>query len=126
MEDIEDNGGMDVDGDAAMGFLGMLEPPADDGISEILLQQLGSSGRSFNREKRASCRRLVSEMYSPPRVTAEIRRMNHRHFLLGFALDLTVVDPEDCLQRDFSQAGEREKATQMRRRQRPYMLICSP
>ena len=95
-------------------------------MSDLLLQQLGSSGRSYKREKRASCRRIVSEMYSPPRVTAEIRRKGHRHLMPGFALDLTVVDPEDGLPWDFSKAGKREKARQLRRQQKPYMLIGSP
>ena len=35
---------------------------------------------------------IVSEMYSSPGVTAELKRMKHRHLLPGFALDLTVVD----------------------------------
>ena len=96
----------DGSADQDMGFLGILEPSVDDFVSDILLQQLGSSGRTFKREKRASCRRLVSEMYSPPRVTAEIRRMKHRHLLPGFALDLTVVDPDDGMPWDFSRAGQ--------------------
>ena len=123
MDTAEQNDG---NTDQDMGFLGIVEPSVDDFVGDILLQQLGSSGRSFKREKRASCRRLVSEMYSPPRVTAEIRRMKHRHLLPGFALDLTVVDPDDGLPWDFSNAGKREKARQMRRRQRPYILIGSP
>ena len=93
-----------------MGLLGSLEPSADDFMSDLLLQQLGSSGRSYRREHRASCRRIVSEMYSPPRVTAELRRMNHKHLLPGFALDLTVVDPDDGLPWDLSKPEKRKKA----------------
>jgi hypothetical protein len=52
--------------------------------------------------------------------------MKHKHLLPGFALDLTVVDPDDGLPWDFSKSGKREKARQMRRRQKPYMLIGSP
>ena len=52
--------------------------------------------------------------------------MKHKHLLPGFALDLTVVDPEDGLPWDFSKSGKREKARQMRRRQKPYLLIGSP
>ena len=65
-------------------------------------------------------------MYSPPRVAAELRRTGNKHLLPGFALDLTVVDPEDGLPWDFSKSGKREKARQMRRRQKPYLLIGSP
>ena len=118
------------DGDADMGLIGVLGPSADDVISEILLQQLGSSGRSYRRERRTAGRRLVSEMYSPPRVTEELRRKNARgqarHRLPGFALDLTVLDADDGLPWDFSQAAKRDKARSMRSRQRPYMLIGSP
>jgi len=45
-----------------MGFLGSLEPKAEDFMSDLLLQQLGSSGRSYRREHRTCCKRIVSEM----------------------------------------------------------------
>ena len=118
--DDEQNGDMDV------GFLGSLEPTAGDTVSELLLQQLGSSGSSYRREQRGAARRIVSEMYSPPRVTAELKRGRYRHLLPGFALDLTVNDPEDGRPWDFSQADKREKARKMRREQKPYVLIGSP
>ena len=80
------------------------EPSAEDYVSELLLQQLGSYGRSYKRETRASCTRIVSEMYSPPRVTAELNKSNtsFRHVLPGFAFDLTVSDPADGQPLDFS------------------------
>ena len=93
-----------------MGVIGIMGPSADDFIGELLLQQLGSSGRSYKRENRAACSRIVSEMYSPPRVTAEIKRMKHKHLLLGFALDLTVVDPEDGEPWDFSLSHKRDRS----------------
>ena len=65
-------------------------------------------------------------MYSLPRVTAEIQRQGHRHLMPGFALDLTVVDPDDGLPWDFSKSGKREKARRLRRQPEPYMLIGSP
>ena len=69
--DTEADDGHETDGNAMdMGSLGNLEPTADDFVSDLFLQQLGSSGRSCRREHRASCKRIVSEMYSPPRVTA--------------------------------------------------------
>ena len=109
-----------------VGFIGSLEPSASDQISELLLQQLGSCGRGYQREAKAAGRRIISEMYSPPRVTAELQRMKHKHLLPGFALDLTVFDPEDGLPWDFTKSGKREKARQMRRREKPYLLIGSP
>ena len=120
-EDEEENGNsMDT------GFICSLEPIPEDQISEVLLHHLDSSGRSYMRERRKCCRRIVSEIGSPPRVTEEIRRMHHRHLLPGLALDLTVMDPEDGRPWDFSQADKREKARQMRRRQKPYLLLGSP
>jgi hypothetical protein len=52
--------------------------------------------------------------------------MKHRHLLPGFALVLTVADPDDGTPWDFSKSDKREKARQMRRRQKPYMRIGSP
>ena len=46
--------------------------------------------------------------------------------LPGFALDLTVIDPDDGLPWDFNSLAKREKAMKMVRDQRPYMLIGSP
>ena len=104
--------GMDVDHDENMGFIGSLEPPAGDYAIELLLQQLGSFGRSYRREARASCTRIISEMYSPPRVTAELTRSKKRfrHVFPGFAFDLAVNDPEDGQPWDFSKKPKQEKA----------------
>ena len=93
--------------DMAMGFIGSLEPTADDVISEMILMALGSSGKSYRRETRGACQRLakvtVSEMYSPPRVTAELRQSqrHYKHLMLGFAMDLAVNDPDNGQPWDF-------------------------
>ncbi len=116
----------DAPEDADMGFVGSLEPQTGDVISSILLQQLGSQGRRYKRESRAAYRHLVSEIYSPPRVTAEIKRSRNKHLLPGFAFDLTVVDPDDGQPWDFTRRDKREKARAMLRRQRPLLLIGSP
>ena len=68
----------------------------------------------------------MSEMYSPPRVTAELQRMKHKHLLPGSALDLTVVDPDDGLPWDFSLRRKRIRARKIIREQRPYLIIGSP
>ena len=62
----------------------------------------------------------VSEIYSPPRVSALARRMGLRK---GFALDLTVVDPDDGRPWDFAIPAERDKALQMVKEERPVLLI---
>ena len=69
----------------SMGFLGSLQPSAGDEVSRLLLQELGSVGRSYKRERRKGFRNIVSEVYSPPRVTAEIKRQRNREVLPGFA-----------------------------------------
>ena len=65
----------------------------------------------------------VSEIYSPPRVTATAAAMGLRP---GFALDLTVVDEDDGTPWDFSKPEKRQKATKMLDASKPFMLIVSP
>ena len=73
--------------------LGQMEPSFDDEISSLLLSQMGSVGKSCRREAQRSGKKLLSEIYSPPRVTELLRRARSRNLLPGCALDLTVVDP---------------------------------
>ena len=81
--------------DMEVGHIGSLEPDFDDFVSEMLLASVASTGRKYRREARPTCRRIVSEVYSPPRVTAEIKRGRHPHLVPGSAFDLTVMDPDD-------------------------------
>ena len=90
-----------------MSEVGQLEPSFNDHVSEHLLNQLGSVGKSFRREARDAGKKIGSEIYSPPRVTDLIRRIKSRHLLPGLALDLTVVDPEDGLPWDFTKSHKR-------------------
>ena len=106
--------------------LGTLEPALDDEISNMLLLQMGSSGRAYRREKASAAKKIVSEIYSPPRVTALMRQLKSRHYMPGYAFDLTTIDPEDGKPWDFSLAHKRERARRMIREQQPYMLIGSP
>ena len=46
--------------------------------------------------------------------------------MAGFALDLTVVDPDDGLPWDFTSLAKQAKARRMLREQKPYFLIGSP
>ena len=68
----------------------------------------------------------MSEIYWPPRVTAEIKRGGFKHLSAGLALDLTVSDPEDGQPWDFSWRSERENARQFVRASQPILLIGSP
>ena len=69
---------------------------------------------------------VVSEIYSPPRVTLEISRGNFKHLTAGLALDLTVDDPDDGCPWDFSLAAKRAKARKLIRQSEPILLIGSP
>ena len=106
--------------------LGNLEPDAGDCIAELLLTQMGASGRSYRRESRQAARKIVSEMYSPPRVTKLIRELKLKHMMAGFAFDLSMIDEDDGMPWDFSIPAKREKAWKRFTEQKPYVLIGSP
>ena len=106
--------------------LGSLEPFVDDVVSQLLLSQMGSSGKSYHRESATAARRIVSEIYSPPRVTAPIRQLKSRHVMPSYAFDLTTVDTADGLPWDFNGPAKRLRARMLIRQQKPYLLIGSP
>ena len=83
------------------------------------IQTADSQRRRMNKEGAHD----VSEVYSPPRVTAMAERMGLDP---GWSLDLTVAD-EDGLAWDFSTQAKRAKALKKQVRQdKPFMLITSP
>ena len=86
-EDVEQDVGMEFCGGLdLMSEVGRLEPSFNDSVSELLLRQLGSVGKSFRREARDAGKKIVSEIYSPPRVTDLIKKIRSRHLLPGLAL----------------------------------------
>ena len=91
-----------------------------------VLAMLGGDPRSFKREQKQAVRRIVSEMYSPPRVTAMLRGMTDHGMTPGLALDITVLDPIDGKPWDFSVKGKRQRALELIREQKPLFLIGSP
>ena len=108
------------EGDTDMGLIGSLQPTKDDVVAELLIQQLGGSPR-FVCEQRQAGRRLVSEIYSPPRITKEIVEGQWKHVAPGFAFDLMVTDPLDGLPWDFSRASKRNRARALLREQKPLL-----
>ena len=64
----------------------------------------------------------VSEVYSPPRVTAMAEKLG---LDAGWALDLIVAD-DDGVAWDFSNQAKRDTALQKIRDDKPFMLITSP
>ena len=71
-------------------------------------------------------KRLVSEIYSPPRVTEALRHLSNKVLTPGVALDLTTVDPDDGKPWDFDTAEKRNKARALLAEQRPLFLTGSP
>ena len=65
----------------------------------------------------------VAEVYSPPRVA---NLAHHSNLMPGFALDISVLDPDDGLPWIFDDPSKRTKALKMLRAQRPRLLIGSP
>ncbi len=103
--------------------MGMLDDPE-------CLMMIGLMGcaptRSFRREHRRGYRKLVSEIYSPPRVTRALSAFPGHPLAPGFALDITCTDHEDGMPWDFDVREKRDKARRLLREQRPRFLVGSP
>ena len=85
--------------DTDMEFTVMLKPCSDDPRSSPMLEQLGAvHGPSKHvrkpKHKKKIGKHIVSEMYSPPRITAECNRGGFRKLAPGLALDLPVTNPD--------------------------------
>ena len=98
---------------------------SEDLVASLLIDQL-AGGRAYARERRSAHKRLVAEIFSPPRLTGYLSRFPDKVLAPGFALDLTVMDPEDGMPWDFSRPEKREKARRLRKEQKPFLLIGSP
>ncbi len=118
--------GNDDDLSHVTGQLGRLSAQADDVIAHLMLDQLCASGGSYRRETKRAMKNLISEVYSPPRVTAELKKRKMGRLVPGLALDLTVIDPDDDQPWDFARQDKREKARRLFREQKPLLLIGSP
>ena len=79
-ESIDDESGCE---DADMGAVqedeseeevGIVHEDLEDEVTTILLAQMGQSSKSHRREFKKAAKHLVSEIYSPPRVTREVKR----------------------------------------------------
>ncbi len=92
----------------------------------IVMAVLGADPKNYRREKKQAVRRIVSEIYSPPRVTRMLKNMTNHGLTPGLALDLTTVDPDDGAPWDFNAPAKREKALRLLRQQKPLFVIGSP
>ena len=57
-----------------------------------VIRDCGGSRRAYGRERQKAIKTVLSEIYSPPRVTACAKLLPSCDILPGFALDLTTVD----------------------------------
>ena len=86
---------------------------------------MGGDGKKYRRETKQGVKRLVSEIYSPPRVTKMLEKMPNSEVLPGFALDITTYD-ENGEPWDSRRAGMRNKAGKMLEETKPTILIGPP
>ena len=91
-----------------------------------VLALLGADPRSYRREQKQAVRRIVSEVYSPPRITEMLKGMSNQGLTPGLALDITTIDPADGEPWDFTVKSKRQRALKLIREQRPLFLIGSP
>ena len=98
----------------------------DDVECVFMLTQMGVDAGAYRRERRTASRRILAEIYSPPRVTRMLSTMPSSCLAPGFALDITCIDPDDGLPWDFDVPAKREKARQLLREEKPLFLIGSP
>ena len=91
----------------------------------FMLQQFGG-GAKFRRVRATQARRMVSEVFSPPRITSMMRLVPDLKLVPGFALDLTTCDPDDGMPWNFDVKAKRDKARRLVQEQRPLFLIGSP
>jgi hypothetical protein len=90
-----------------------------------LVQALGGDPDKHWRRTVKKLKAVVSEIYSPPRVTAAAKLMPDSGIIPGFALDLTTTD-EKGAPWDFDVPAQRRKAEQRIRNEKPMFLIGSP
>ena len=103
--------------------MGCLDEDMD--MSTMLIQ-LGAPAKGYQRERNKAYNRIVSEIYSPPRVARMVESMPELKLIPGMALDLTCIDPDDNVPWDFNAKEKREKAFRLIRQQKPMLLIGSP
>ena len=111
-------GQADDDGDESQGGLEAGHGMDIDGMEEFatfaLFNCLAVDTRSFRRERKTAYRKVLSELYSPPRITEALSHLPNARLIPGYALDLTVMDPADGKPWDFTIPTKRARARQKR------------
>ena len=68
----------------------------DEGMINMLFH-IGVDPKRYRREHRRAFSRIVTEVFSPPRVTELLRGMPELGLMPGLAMDLTCIDEDDGL-----------------------------
>jgi len=109
------------------GVTPMLEQAEHDRELYSLIANLGVTySKKYQRERRSGFRKIVTEVYSPPRVAALAAEMPSLGILPGYSFDIRCNDPDDGLPWDLSLNAKRDKALRLVREQRPLFVIGSP
>lgn len=95
-------------------------------LREILLAVggLGGSRAAYKRERGRALDRIVSEIYSHPRVAATAKLLPSLRIVPGASLDITV-NQETGGPWDFNILGNRRKARKLFGEQQPVLIISS-
>ncbi|MBV61870.1 MAG: hypothetical protein CMH65_11270 [Nevskiales bacterium] len=96
-----------------------------DGAILALVKSLGGDTRRYRCDRRRALKKVVSEIFSPPRVTAAAKLLPGMRVSPGLAMDLTTTD-EQGVPWDFTKAERRAEARQRLRDERPFVLVGSP
>ena len=96
-----------------------------DDVAMLITEVFFTGGKQFARDRRSAFKRVISEIYSPPRLTAAASKIPRCGILPGFAMDLGSVDDEGEPW-DFRRACKREKALKLLRETKPFFLMGSP
>ena len=89
------------------------------------VRSMGGDVIDYRQGRAKDIGRIVSEIYSPPRVTAAATLLPSLRCIPGFALDLTTSDA-DWKPWDFDILENRIRAKRLVEEQRPALLICTP
>ena len=90
-----------------------------------IVAALGGQRVGYRRERRQAVRKMVSEIYSAPRVTKALKLMPSMELVPGFALDLSG-EGENGNSWDFTRPDMRAKARALLLEEKPFLLIGSP
>ena len=115
----------DVEFNALLGALTIDQQERLSNLNTEILQVVDAMGGcrlKYARERRSAVRRLVSEIYSPPRVTAAAKGLPSFGCTPGFAMDLTTKD-ENGVPWDFDIPEQRRRARERVEQERPMLLI---